>query len=445
MEMIKFLVHAYLYFLIFEFLIEKSSERFKWIFVLLFGVAQYVTKYMLHAKNLLPLILCTSLILYGKCTQSKYSNLQHLKYALVAYGIDLAMSVVMGSICGIVGGILEIGGKNWISVWATIGRIVFIILLCKRKKQLEKLREAWVLYITETASIVAIFVEQILSIAYETENNSFVYISVICIYVAVLFTTLWLLDHHKMLKIQNAYALDNQQMSQKLHRSKEVLPLLASYVSSMDETPDEKLRQKLQDVCYDYGKELGESEMDIALFNTTGVGLLDLMLQNKVSECRKKNIEMEVFVNTEIDEDMEDLGISDGELIRMMGDLLRNAIKAVEASNMPNGMILALVARDEAGCVELQVHDSGVPFPEEILEKLGTRGNTTWGTGNGIADLMESLQRVRASFEIIPEPDPDDIFTKEVCIRFDGKGALMPEEEPVSREGFVGTIQPAPF
>ncbi len=445
MEMIKFLVHAYLYLLIFQYLIDKNSGRLKWIFVVLFGLIQYITKYMLLTKSLLPLILCTSLILYGKCIQSKYSNLQYLNFALITYGMDLVLNVVLGSICGIIGGVFEIGGKNWISIWTTIGRILFIVFLSKNKDKLQNLKVAWILYIVEAASIVALFVEQVLSIAYVTKNNSFVYISVACIYVVALFTTLWLIDHHKMLKIQNEYALDNQQMSQKLHRSKEVLPLLASYVTSMDVTPDEKMRQKLQDVCHDYGRELCGSQMDVALFNTTGVGLLDLMLQNKVSECRNRNIEMEVFVNTEIDEDMEELHISDGELIRMMGDLLRNAIHAVEAAGASNGMILALVARNAYGHVELQVHDSGVPFPKEIMDNIGKRGNTTWGTGNGIADLIVSLRRVRASFDIIPVPDPDDIFTKEVCIRFDGKGTVMSEVPLISCEGSVETIQPAPI
>ncbi len=351
----------------------------------------------------------------------------------------------MGSMFGMIGGVLEMGGKAWTSISTAIGRVTCIILLNNKRIRIEKIKQTWVMNIGVLTTTILLFSEQIIRAGLITDNNSFVYISVVCIYVATLFTTLWLIDHHKMLKIQNEYALDNQQMSQKLHRSKEVLPLLASYVTSMDVTPDEKMRQKLQDVCHDYGRELCGSQMDVALFNTTGVGLLDLMLQNKVSECRNRNIEMEVFVNTEIDEDMEELHISDGELIRMMGDLLRNAIHAVEAAGASNGMILALVARNAYGHVELQVHDSGVPFPKEIMDNIGKRGNTTWGTGNGIADLIVSLRRVRASFDIIPVPDPDDIFTKEVCIRFDGKGTVMSEVPLISCEGSVETIQPAPI
>ena len=135
---------------------------------------------------------------------------------------------------------------------------------------------------------------------------------------------------------------------------------------------------------------------------------------------------MEVFVGAKIDEDMKRMGLGEGELVRMMGDLIRNAINAVEEMDSSERMILVVISRDEYGYIEVHIHDSGVPFPTEILEKFGERGNTTWGTGNGIADLVESLRRVHGSVEVIPETDPEDIFTKEICIRFDGSGRIGP-------------------
>ena len=432
MEIISFLIHAYLYLIIFEFLTEKGNQYLKWVFVLLFGFAKYLAEAIIYTQNLVPLILCTLLIFYGAGIRNQKSHFQNLKYALVTYGIDLALSIIIGSTCGFIGGLFEDVGKNWMYISASVGRVILVIILNREKVRLEKFKESWVLYIGAIAATVVLIIEQVLRLAYANNNRSSINVGVVCIYIAALFTTLWLLDHYKMLKIQNEYAIDNRQMSQKLHRSKEVLPLLADYVSSMDSLPDEKMRQKLQEVCHDYGKELGETDMDVALFNTTGVGLLDLLLQNKATECKRINVQMEVFVGTEIDEDMERLNVSDGELIRMMGDLLRNAIKAVQAPGSTDALILAMVARDECGNVEIQVHDSGIPFPKEVLEKLGERGNTTWGTGNGIADVVESLRRVQASLEIISESDPNDIFTKEVCIRFDGKGTVRAIGDQVS-------------
>lgn len=230
---------------------------------------------------------------------------------------------------------------------------------------------------------------------------------------------IWLLDHYKMAKLLNMYADDNRQMSQKLHRSKEILPMIARYASTLEETQDEELRKKLEAICRDYGKELGGMEMSADFFETTGIDLTDLLLRTKVIECGEQEIELNVFVNTQINKDMKRMDISDAEITRLLGDLLRNAIHAV--SGLSDPVILLMIARDEKDCVLIRIYDSGIPFPPYVLEHFGERGNTTWGTGNGLADLMETVNRVSASVAINTELDPDDVFKKEISICFDGK------------------------
>lgn len=431
METLSFLIRAYLYFLIYENLTGEKKESVKWCFLLSLGVAKCFTGFNVYINYIWPFFMLTILIIYSICINSIRPNLKNIKLAIVTYGIDYIFSIAMGSIFGaIVGGVFRIKEINWTSLLLSMARVIFIVALCKRKVNLNKIKQPWILNIFMMATAVLLFAEQVIRFGYATNNHGFLDIAISCTYIAALFTILWLLDHFKMIKIQNEYADDNRQMSQKLHRSKEILPLLADYISGMEEIPDEKLREKLQEVCRDYGKELGAIEMSPALFHTTGIELVDLLIQNKVEECRRRGIEMDVFVGTTIEEDMERLDISDGELVRMIADLLRNAINAVK--DMEEAVILTVVARDEHGNVEIDIHDSGKPFPPEILEKFGERGNTTWGTGNGIADLMESLRRVNASIEIIPEEEPDDVFTKQICIRFDGEGEVKVKKDQVS-------------
>ena len=62
---------------------------------------------------------------------------------------------------------------------------------------------------------------------------------------------------------------------------------------------------------------------------------------------------------------------------------------------------------------------------EPILEHFGERGNTTWGTGNGLADMMETVNRARASIEINRQMDPQDVFTKGIFICFDGRNRVI--------------------
>ena len=53
---------------------------------------------------------------------------------------------------------------------------------------------------------------------------------------------------------------------------------------------------------------------------------------------------------------------------------------------------------------------------------MGERGNTTDGTGNGLADTIETLGHYHASFAIEPIEPGTDIYTKCVHIAFDGRG-----------------------
>ena len=300
-----------------------------------------------------------------------------------------------------------------------IGRLLLISVLYKYKNQIVKIKQMHVLYIGVMGTTVLLFAEQIFRVSFTTAHADYAYIAIAFTCLAALFTILWLMDHYKMAKIQKMYAEDNKQMSQKLHRSKEILPMIANYASSMDAVQDEEMRKKLEAVCHDYGKELGGAEMSAELFETTGIDLVDLLLKTKITECVEQDIELDVFVGTQIHKDMKRLDIGDGEIARLIGDLLRNAIHAV--NGLKNKMVLLLIVKDEDEHVLIRIYDSGIPFPPYVLERFGERGNTTWGTGNGLADLMDTLKRVHASIEINTEMAPGDVFTKEICICFDGE------------------------
>ena len=420
MKIITLFIHVYMMMLIYEIFTSEKARVFRWLFVLLISVAKYAVECFAYSKYLVPFVVCTLLVLYSISIHSNNSNLTNFKFAVISYGIDYVINLVLGSVGGSIIGLLKLRSDAWGYLILSIGRIIAIILLMKGKELFLKIKKGWVIYIGVITTIVLMFIEQLLRVYYATKHESYVYIAVACTYLAALFTILWLLDHHKMAKVQKMYEEDNRQMSQKLHRSKEILPMIANYVSNMDGTQDERMREKLEEVCHDYGKELGGVEMSAELFETTGIDLVNLLLRTKIIECGEQDIELDVFVSTQIDKDMKRLDVSDGEITRLLGDLLRNAIHAVE--DLSNKMILLLIARDENGCVLIRIYDSGIPFPDHILERFGERGNTTWGTGNGLADLMETVNRVQASIEINTEMAPEDVFTKEISICFDGKG-----------------------
>ena len=165
----------------------------------------------------------------------------------------------------------------------------------------------------------------------------------------------------------------------------------------------------------------GGMAMNRELFSSTGVQMLDLMLCKKLEECRNQCIEMDIFVYAAIDKKMRILGITNQELLRLFGDLIRNAMRAVIKAADTQRDILIMITYNSEGDLEFQIYDNGVPFPRSVLSHLGERGNKEAGTGNGLADMMEILNRVKASLEITTMESKNDIFTKKICICFDGK------------------------
>ena len=430
MKIIALFIHAYMLVLIYEILSEDKQHYIKWMTVLIIGGTKYIIENIPYTTNIAPFMLCTVLVLYSLCGRSQNSNLANLKYALISYEIDYVINMVLAGIGGFVATLIQTRNHD-IRYWVidiryfvlAIERILLIFVIHKYKEQVAQIRNMRRLYIAVIATIILLFLEQILRVAYTTDRVQYAFLALACTYLAALFTILWLLDHYKMSKIQKMYADDNRQMSQKLHRSKEILPMIANYASNMDGAQDGEMRKKLEAVCRDYGKELGGAEMSAELFETTGIDFVDLLLRTKIIECEEQDIELDVFVSTQIDKDMKRMNITEGEITRLLGDLLRNAINAVDG--LENKMILLLIARDEDDCVLIRVYDSGIPFPPHILEHFGERGNTTWGTGNGLADMMETVNRARASIEINRQMDPQDVFTKGIFICFDGRNRVM--------------------
>lgn len=419
MKLIAVFIRAYMLVYIYEILSEDKHKYFDCSAILLIGSAQYFMKSGAVTSNLIPIVLCTILILYSMCGHSRNSNIENFKYVLIAYGMDYLISAVCGTACGLIGAAIHVKNEIVKYLIINIGRMIIILILHKYREQVRMTKHMWVLNIGVIGTIILLVTEQFVRVAYTTKYMGYVNLAIFGTYLAALFTTLWLIDHYKMVKIQKMYEEDNRQMSQKLHRSKEILPMIARYVASMELGQNEELREKLEAICRDYGKELGGREVSAEFIETTGIDLTDLLLRTKVIECGEEDIQLEVFVGTQIDKDMKRADISGGEITRLLGDLLRNAINAV--TGLQDKVILLMVVRDENGHVLIQVFDTGIPFPPYVLERFGERGNTTWGTGNGIADMMETLKRVHASIEVNTKLGQEDVFEKVISICFDGK------------------------
>lgn len=112
--------------------------------------------------------------------------------------------------------------------------------------------------------------------------------------------------------------------------------------------------------------------------------------------------------------------VSSAKLVRLMGNLLDNAIKELKKTDTKEKELLIHFFDDENDHFSLAVSDTAHEFPIHILAKLGQRENSTNGTGDGYAEIFELLNETGASF-FIKEQKEAGIATKTIQVVFDEK------------------------
>ncbi|MBR2240516.1 MAG: HAMP domain-containing histidine kinase [Clostridia bacterium] len=157
----------------------------------------------------------------------------------------------------------------------------------------------------------------------------------------------------------------------------------------------------------------------------TNIVEIDDMLLYMQSECVKNNIEFIFKLECDINYIIENF-ISKSQLETLLGDLIRNAIIAINySSNNFKSIMIVLGIKDEA--YELSIFDSGIEFEIETLLNLGIQPSSTHlndgGTGIGFITTFETLHSCNASF-IINEITNNN-YTKSLEIRFDNKNEYI--------------------
>ena len=139
------------------------------------------------------------------------------------------------------------------------------------------------------------FFQQFFQTAYIDKNYSFAMIVVLLLYLTMIFTAFMLLQHNRLTAKQQAIEEDNRQMSQRLHRSKDVLGVVSQVVASEDHI-DPKLRKELADFCDDEMNEMQDRALGANLIGDTGIELVNVMLQKQMMRCADLNISFDVMI-----------------------------------------------------------------------------------------------------------------------------------------------------
>ena len=373
-------------------------------------------------RNVLPLAIIGVLALYYLSSEANANVRCFIKSIISAYIITVMISfffgIIFGSISWIIKQFVTIEYKNVFSCfwWGFLLTVIWI-----EYDMMQKYIENIALSISIILGAFVLFFQQFFQMAVVEKDYSFTKIIVLLLYLTMIFTAFMLLQHNRLTAKQQAIEEDNRQMSQRLHRSKDVLGVVSQVVAS-EEHIDPKLRKELADFCGDEMNEMQDRTLGVNLIGDTGIELVNVMLQKQMMRCADLNISFDVMIPAPIDGYIQNIGISVTEFMRMLNDLLKNAVKAILSSENEHRELLLIMGDAGADCFEIRLYDSGVPFPPVILEHMGERGNTTDGTGNGLADTIETLGHYHASFAIEPIEPGTDIYTKCVHIAFDGRG-----------------------
>lgn len=373
-------------------------------------------------RNILPLAIMSTLGLYGLLIGMKGNLRRFVTSIISAYIVTVMLSFVFG---------IFMGSISWLtqrrviienrSVIADSWWVVLVAIVWVKYDVFQKYTENIALNISVVCGAFVLFFQQFFQMAVVEKDYSFTKIIVLLLYLTMIFTAFMLLQHNRLTAKQQAIEEDNRQMSQRLHRSKDVLGVVSQVVAS-EEHIDPKLRKELADFCDDEMNEMQDRALGVNLIGDTGIELVNVMLQKQMMRCADLNISFDVMIPAPIDGYIQNIGISVTEFMRMLNDLLKNAVKAILSSENEHRELLLIMGDAGADCFEIRLYDSGVPFPPVILEHMGERGNTTDGTGNGLADTIETLGHYHASFAIESIEPGADIYTKCVHIAFDGRG-----------------------
>lgn len=161
---------------------------------------------------------------------------------------------------------------------------------------------------------------------------------------------------------------------------------------------------------------------EIAILNIPQDNLqLISLLENLMTKAQSHEVYLSVhnYAST-----WDKLDVPDTVMLRLVSNLVDNAIK--ESCKIP---------KEDRGRIQLsfddidehfsfKVSDYADEFNLDILCNLGTRKNSTNGTGDGYAELFADLSTARASF-IIQEWKNNNRFSKEISIIFDGHEMKM--------------------
>lgn len=232
---------------------------------------------------------------------------------------------------------------------------------------------------------------------------------------------------------------ENEELSKIIHKDNKLIPALTL---SVREFLDMVARNENQQVRVSWTQELLEQLDQIsherydALRNyesvnkklpSCGLPVLDALLAYMLWKSSAANIDLDLAVWNSL-KPITETAVTEQDISTVLADLIENAIIAVSHAKSQKRILV------EVGLTEghyfISVSDSGVPFPEEVLENWGIQRITTYagcgGSGIGMMSTYDICKRYGASFSI-KNFGSDMPYSKRIMICFDNANQFRAE------------------
>ncbi len=376
-------------------------------------------------------ILATILGIVGYCIYFRYLKSAR---ALEIYSVVMAAQIIRligATLTAYIAFGIDVITKDrdWYSQLLVLGYLLefcLLYLFCrfnKKYKLQQVLKRDRARYIIIVIGMLFLLSGNIISICHENEGNVILYIALTILFMGMILGLLWLIDWYYDEKEKKLLWEDNRQMSQRIHRSKEILPALSSALDNLKTDHDTEevyhILGEIHQLCEEQMEDYKALDSQSKIFPATGIYLLDEQIQVYNTEAEKKGIHFDVFVSEPLSDVLKHRKIKELDFLRLIGDLMRNALRSIEKKEDGTGNIL-LVMGVIGDILQIDIYDDGVAFPLFILDEFGKRGNTEGGTGNGLTDMLELLEKHQATYQLT-EYEREDTFTKGISIIWDGK------------------------
>lgn len=237
--------------------------------------------------------------------------------------------------------------------------------------------------------------------------------------------------HIKELEETNAY------LGRIIHKYRKIIPAMEMSVMELlqnnEELDSTELRHKAEslqiqlDEIHAERDNLFDNYQKQTIASTqTGLHTVDAMLALMEKRAKQDWIRYKMQIAQDIKE-LSLMSIKETDLLHLLGDLIENAIHAVNATDTKD--ILIHIGKLN-NCLLLEVSDSGIAFDIQTYQHFGNESYTTHtengGTGTGLMDIWSIKKKYKASLYIYEyETSSNNIFTKKISFLFDGKNHFL--------------------